>query len=84
LNNLVLISGRLGQFDKAFRFGQVVLRQYPGFSQIHLSLAAVYENRGEDDLALKHYRLFLKSSAPNNSLSQHVQARIDALNEAKP
>lgn len=84
LNNLVLIYGRLKQADKALQMGQVVLQQHPNFAQIHLSLASVYESRGDGGLALKHYRLFIKNSVSDNPLLQQVRARIDALNRAKP
>ena len=84
LNNLVLIYGRLKQSDKALRFGQAVLQKYPEFSQIHLSLASVYESRGEGDLAGKHYQLFIKNSASNHPLLPQVRARLEALNQTMP
>jgi tetratricopeptide (TPR) repeat protein len=84
LNNLVLICGRLGQFDKAFRFGQLVIKRFPKFYQVHLSMATVYESRGDRDLARKHYRLFLENSGENHALAKQVQARMDALNKSMP
>jgi tetratricopeptide (TPR) repeat protein len=44
-NNLVLLYGRLRQYDKAIAMGEACQNLYPDFVQIHLSLATVYGNR---------------------------------------
>ncbi|MBT5831254.1 MAG: tetratricopeptide repeat protein, partial [Candidatus Latescibacteria bacterium] len=78
-NNLVLIYGRLGQFDKAVKFGQLALRDHPGFIQMHLSLGTVYESRGDRERALMHYRKFINQSASDAPLVKRALDRITRL-----
>ena len=79
LNNLVLINGQQGNFDKAIAFGQRCLQVHPQFFQMHLSLATVYEGWGKNDLAIVQYRKFLDSRPKNKALAQRAQQRLNAL-----
>lgn len=83
-NNLILIFGRLGQFERSLYFGQVGLLQYPDFDQYHLSLGTVYQDMGNRELALKHYRSFLAQNPANEVLVQRTKERITFLEKSKP
>lgn len=79
LNNLVLIHGRLGQFDKAIKFGQLALQNNPKFIQMHFLMGTVYQDQGNRALALQHYRSFVAKSSLNTPLVKQAQDRIERL-----
>jgi len=83
-NNLVLLYGRLRQYDKAIAMGEACQNLYPDFVQIHLSLATVYEDQKNTPQARYHYLTFINNSSKTDPLVGRAQERVKNLAISNP
>jgi tetratricopeptide (TPR) repeat protein len=81
--DLVFIAYKLnlnGRVDEALAFFELCAEEYPeGYYAYycHHSIGEIYRNRGDKDLALRHYRKSLEANPDNTSAAEAI-AELEA------
>lgn len=80
----VLSAFRLNEYDEALESGRALLESAAGreFPQLDRMLGAIYEQRGEPELAAGHYRSFL-TAQPDSPDADELKRRLNHWEKAK-
>ena len=80
LTNLAVVTRQTGHPDEARALLQRALTREPRYAAAHYNMGLAYEESGDIEGALRHYRSFLDNSTPDQAtLAGEVRKRLTAL-----
>jgi tetratricopeptide (TPR) repeat protein len=77
--NRAIAHLKAGDYEKARSDYNSLLGRYPDFFNLHYGLGEIGYHTRDKEMALRHYRLYLKNAPPAAPEAKQVEARIKEL-----